>query len=1369
MDENINLSVATIANYNNFEDFYTKEEIDQKGFLQEIPDYYVTQNELKYTIEEIDSRFYPKIIMDEILKNFYTKEEIQYRYESIIDLLQTNYVNKNELSNAISDIKYISTITDFDSSTYKLGTLIIKDNKYDILGIKTGGGGNGSGSEIGPGDGEQGDRVYSGGYYVQVYTISNSTPKSPVGGYYNFATKEFSDPDGWYSDITKLGKGKIWWSVNTFFPDLTNSGWSTPLELVTSETILESLAKYESYTVFVYCEFDGNASELYTPTGGKFNASTKSLDQYPKSTTESGKEVIWNTVPGESKGVVWVSYNNYTVVNDNEQESLTDENGTGWSTPVKYRNVQAELQQAAEEAQNYYQEQLDNANSELTQTINNAQNLLEEAEKNLETVKDLFESIDSGEIDAVGLQKQISELNAEIKTYGWVAEDPHIIVSDVLNNFPIPLAFKAKVGDKFAINKGTKLTYEGVNGQFQGVEFYVIPEENGLGNAQYHLVECEENGNIKRPTKPLCASVYDSDEYQFVLLGDYGTTEKDVVKFIGQYRRGFNYAEQLFSAMQGRYKILLSKSDPDSEAYKRSILDMTYNYILSEVSDVNVGTGTIKDAIQTITANQISNTVSQVTQEDLEKIQGDLDNAKEQLSTVTRKVEQSSLSMTPTEIMLSVLSGVSGAAIVSDTFYLPKTISQLQSMSTSPTPPLITFNRQYSASELVENLKFTDEEGRVIVDLIIPDNYELTKIGNIRLKSNNRNIGNWKYKDDQTIQFYFNNSDTTQLYQLKWTSAELTDVTSSLVSILRDKIKLSAASEKGGVSLTIDGEAQNVIIDAPEVKITGTMIANAIVSNGLRIWGNTSSGESIPAAWIKGGSNQEEIGESMFGTGSVLFRQNGSGYLAGGLIKWTKQNNDGNDPENFTLSVKGVVEAEGGVIGGWTIGDNKLFATSDKYGVVVSPEALYAGKTNNQPNASIQLPGWKLNPDGSGFVANNFIHWGADGTINGIPTVNARTTCHITMQNYQAFLLRVPNDLIKNVHYNDNNNNLHGIQEARDAAIFTTVADYIPEKTNDVLLKPDTHVYILDLQACSTSILIDNDVLYYITGSDYSNKHTPTGHGATIICIPSCDRQYLRLDRTDVNYDSKWYDMCIQPYTSEGTLMSESDYMNCLNKTYTIRIVDNIHESNPSIPTLAPVKDLYLLAFNDESNYYPAVLDMHRTSSYNDDVYQTLQWVEEKQLEPDDYGTPTMIEYDQKLLPEVGDMDGCISQTLADSAKRNVSEIQQSPYLYRPVIDPGNEYNGYSPIMVELTSPNSETVLEPDSEATYEVTFYMHEASIIEPWYEYEGPSYNKTGRWRVRQLPLFKLASTMILGSNMMLNPSSPKIDPWNQGKLEK
>lgn len=175
-------------------------------------------------------------------------------------------------------------------------------------------------------------------------------------------------------------------------------------------------------------------------------------------------------------------------------------------------------------------------------------------------------------------------------------------------------------------------------------------------------------------------------------------------------------------------------------------------------------------------------------------------------------------------------------------------------------------------------------------------------------------------------------------------------------------------------------------LTAQTIVLNGDTIADAIAAKYLNIDNFTYLFNKTQA-----GSRSDKA-MAIFGagtSGTAQFNSDGSGWLAGGLIKWGNGIGTNNSSSNFGLSVSGHIEAHSGYIGnenaGWTIGVTEdstqypaLLGTSlNGNRIVLSTE--YIASTTTSSNSISQ--NWWLNKDGTGSLAKGNISWTTDGTL----------------------------------------------------------------------------------------------------------------------------------------------------------------------------------------------------------------------------------------------------------------------------------------------------------------------------------------------------------------------------------------------------
>ena len=108
-------------------------------------------------------------------------------------------------------------------------------------------------------------------------------------------------------------------------------------------------------------------------------------------------------------------------------------------------------------------------------------------------------------------------------------------------------------------------------------------------------------------------------------------------------------------------------------------------------------------------------------------------------------------------------------------------------------------------------------------------------------------------------------------------------------------------------------------------------------------------------------------GEAFFSRGNVLFRKNGSGYVAGGNVAWDTEGN---------ASFQGEITAKSGNIGGWNISDKGIYV---KY-FVDKGYCLFENDIVISPSG-LRGTNWKIEPDGSFSFANGNLSCDKDGNL----------------------------------------------------------------------------------------------------------------------------------------------------------------------------------------------------------------------------------------------------------------------------------------------------------------------------------------------------------------------------------------------------
>lgn len=490
------------------------------------------------------------------------------------------------------------------------------------------------------------ENTYINNKYVLAYINSQSTPNTPSNATYNFDSKVLSGLGSWTTDLSKLNTStKIWFSNITFYSDGTNTGWTSPTEYVTKESILTNLPKSYSYAVTAYCSTDSTITRISTPGENGYSAGSYSYVRHALLTNPTAKAangpVVEFTQQIPSSGQIWVTYNNY--IDNGEGYEGERYESTGWTMPVKSINIQQCIDSAHQKAQEYYENQLSDSQSELNEVLADANTKLGEAEQKIQAAQELLDAIESGDVDAVGLQKQISELRSYINVYGWngikdgvqftmdtteglqeqsetfvMTLNKEYLASDLVEEYR--LTFMGELEQNDVKIKAVK---EGPLYVIKITDFGTLTNDNASSN-NYYLAEtwkgafigidngCGITTDIMSPDDPIVTGTY--------------------------YKNTVTYAQGIFDAMQGKFKMLAGQADTSEDNYKKALLEVAYNQILSEVSNTNTVDGTVKAAMVNIADNEIKNRVY-----DYDKEGG--------------KIDTTILKMTPAQIVLKAISG----------------------------------------------------------------------------------------------------------------------------------------------------------------------------------------------------------------------------------------------------------------------------------------------------------------------------------------------------------------------------------------------------------------------------------------------------------------------------------------------------------------------------------------------------------------------------------------------------------------------------------------------------------------------------------------------------------------------------------------
>ena len=340
--------------------YYTKMDIDQMGFLKQLPDGFATEdyvNDRIRTQKEELEKYAASLIGDYVKPDDYNI--FQNTVNSKLNTLTDKYVSLDQrVTGLSSDVSSLKS----DVSSLKTRVSVLEKNG-------TGGSGTDDGDNDNPGgSGTEGS--------------SDSHKKTTVT---------------YIPTVTQTTKGS--YEIGTLYVDGEEStiwGKDNATTVISGGDPVDPI---KCATVQVYKATGSNANRPDKP--GSF-----STDDTHLRITEG--PVGWYKTPQlaanelNKKDVkLWISI--ITLYSDGTN--------SGWSLPQEYVNVNNLIQQATNDAQEYYKAQLESADSRIKQIIADAENTLKE-------LNDRIDKGDEGNPDTSWREK-IEQKVSSIDTYGW--------------------------------------------------------------------------------------------------------------------------------------------------------------------------------------------------------------------------------------------------------------------------------------------------------------------------------------------------------------------------------------------------------------------------------------------------------------------------------------------------------------------------------------------------------------------------------------------------------------------------------------------------------------------------------------------------------------------------------------------------------------------------------------------------------------------------------------------------------------------------------------------------------------------------------------------------------------------------------------
>lgn len=341
--------------------YYTKMDIDQMGFLKQLPDGFATEdyvNDRIRTQKEELEKYAASLIGDYVKPDDYNI--FQNTVNSKLNTLTDKYVSLDQrVTGLSSDVSSLKS----DVSSLKTRVSVLEKN------------GTGGGETDKPGDNDNPGGDGTGGN-------SDSHKKTTVT---------------YIPAVTQTTKGS--YEIGTLYVDGEEStiwGKDNATTVISGGDPIDPI---KCATVQVYKATGSNANRPDKP--GSF------------STDDTHLRIIegpvgWYKTPQLAANEInkkdiklWVSI--ITLYSDGTN--------SGWSLPQEYVNVNNLIQQATNDAQEYYKAQLESADSRIKQIIADAENTLKE-------LNDRIDKGDEGNPDTSWREK-IEQKVSSIDTYGW--------------------------------------------------------------------------------------------------------------------------------------------------------------------------------------------------------------------------------------------------------------------------------------------------------------------------------------------------------------------------------------------------------------------------------------------------------------------------------------------------------------------------------------------------------------------------------------------------------------------------------------------------------------------------------------------------------------------------------------------------------------------------------------------------------------------------------------------------------------------------------------------------------------------------------------------------------------------------------------
>ena len=245
---------------------------------------------------------------------------------------------------------------------------------------------------------------------LTVYYQGNDPPAANViQATYNFSTDVLTITTSRITQIKPEGSN-IYYYKGTILSNANSITWEGPFREVTAQELVNQMSVSSTYPLQIYKVAD---SQPEIPTGISFTYNNGSVTY----TQLNG----WSqTIPSTTGGKIYVSYNNLILVQATPSSTPTyNGNNTGWTPPVEYINLAVVLGDVINTNNALYQQQREQAISDLENWLDGLSTDIENAQDTLDEIAAIQQQIDNGQLDLTGIQSNIDQLSRQSVTNGW--------------------------------------------------------------------------------------------------------------------------------------------------------------------------------------------------------------------------------------------------------------------------------------------------------------------------------------------------------------------------------------------------------------------------------------------------------------------------------------------------------------------------------------------------------------------------------------------------------------------------------------------------------------------------------------------------------------------------------------------------------------------------------------------------------------------------------------------------------------------------------------------------------------------------------------------------------------------------------------